>query len=51
MQALFLTLVLLAGVCGAIGAGFAHDPIHVNDGSTPQPPKPNDGSTPQPPRP
>jgi hypothetical protein len=53
MQSLILTLALLAGMAGAIGAGFAPGgPVHVNDGGTPQPPRPlNDGGTPQPPRP
>lgn len=46
MQSLILTLALLAGVIGAIGAG-------LTDGGTPQPPKQQlqDGGTPQPPKP
>jgi hypothetical protein len=36
MQALFLTLALLAGAFGAIGGGeTTRGPIHTQDGSTP----------------
>lgn len=38
MQALFLTLVLLAGAWSAVGGSQTpRGPIHTEDGSTPQP--------------